>query len=64
MYDKPSGSIKQNPKNNVEVPDGSTALSIFNPIFQADSGANSGNFSENPNRLVLEGLPSNPKSPN
>ena len=39
--------------------DGSTVLSIFNPIFQADSGANSGIFSENPNRLVLEGLPSN-----
>ena len=59
MYDKPSGSIKQNPKNNVEVFDGSTPLSIFNPIFQAVSDANSGNFSENPNRLVLDRLPSN-----
>ena len=36
-----------------------TPPSIFNPIFRADSSANTGNFSENPNRLVLDGLPSN-----
>ena len=59
MYDKPPGSFKQNPKNNVEMFDGSTPLPIFNPIFKADSCANSGNFSENPNRLELDGLPSN-----
>ena len=59
MYDIPSGSVEHNPKNNVELFDASTPLSIFNSIFQADSDAISGNFSENPNRLVLDGLPSN-----
>ena len=51
--------VKKYPKNNVEVLDVPTPLHIFNPIVQADYGANSGNFSENPNMLVLDGLPSN-----